>query len=42
MIGTYLVHGWKHLFMVQVDYKLFGTDWCTFPYNTFQICTFEN
>jgi hypothetical protein len=22
MIGTYLVHGWMHLFMVQVDYKL--------------------
>jgi hypothetical protein len=20
MIGTYLVHGWLHLFMVQVDY----------------------
>jgi hypothetical protein len=25
MIGTYLVHGWIHLFMVQVDYRLFGT-----------------
>jgi hypothetical protein len=25
MIGIYLVHGWMHLFMVQVDYKLFGT-----------------
>ena len=25
MIGTYLVHGWMHLFMVQVDYRLFGT-----------------
>jgi hypothetical protein len=24
MIGTYLVHGWMHLFMVQVDYR-FGT-----------------
>jgi hypothetical protein len=24
MIGTYLVHGWMHLFMVQVDYRLFG------------------
>jgi hypothetical protein len=23
MIGTYLVHGWMHLFMVQVDYRLF-------------------
>jgi hypothetical protein len=23
MIGTYLVHGWMHLFMVQVDYS-----WC--------------
>jgi hypothetical protein len=22
MIDTYLVHGWMHLFMVQVDYKL--------------------
>jgi hypothetical protein len=22
MIGTYLVHGWMHLFMVQVDYRL--------------------
>jgi hypothetical protein len=21
MIGTYLVHGWMHLFMVQVDYR---------------------
>jgi hypothetical protein len=28
MIGIYLVHGWMHLFMVQVDYKLFGTGWC--------------
>ena len=28
MIGTYLVHGWMHLFMVQVDYMLFGTGWC--------------
>jgi hypothetical protein len=29
MIGTYLVHGWLHLFMVQVvDYRLFGTGWC--------------
>jgi hypothetical protein len=27
MIGTYLVHGWMHLFMVQVDYRL-GTGWC--------------
>jgi hypothetical protein len=25
MIGIYLVHGWMHLFMVQVDYRLFGT-----------------
>jgi hypothetical protein len=24
----YLVHGWMHLFMVQVDYRLFGTGWC--------------
>jgi hypothetical protein len=23
MIGIYLVHGWMHLFMVQVDYRLF-------------------
>ena len=22
MISTYLVHGWMHLFMVQVDYRL--------------------
>ena len=22
MIGTYLVHGWIHLFMVQYDYRL--------------------
>ena len=28
MIGIYLVHGWMHLFMVQFDYKLFGTGWC--------------
>jgi hypothetical protein len=28
MIGIYLVHGWMHLFMVQVDYRLFGTGWC--------------
>jgi hypothetical protein len=28
MIGIYLVHGWMHLFMVQVDYMLFGTGWC--------------
>jgi hypothetical protein len=28
MIGIYLVHGWIHLFMVQVDYRLFGTGWC--------------
>jgi hypothetical protein len=28
MIGTYLVHGCMHLFMVQVDYRLFGTGWC--------------
>jgi hypothetical protein len=28
MIGTYLVHGWLHFFMVQVDYRLFGTSWC--------------
>jgi hypothetical protein len=27
-IGVYLVHGWMHLFMVQVDYRLFGTGWC--------------
>ena len=27
MIGTYLVHGWMHLFMVQVDYRLMhGSD----------------
>jgi hypothetical protein len=28
MIGIYLVHGRMHLFMVQVDYRLFGTGWC--------------
>jgi hypothetical protein len=28
MIGTYLVHGWLHFFMVQVDYILFVTGWC--------------
>jgi len=28
MIGIYLVHDWMHLFMVQVDYRLFGTGWC--------------
>jgi hypothetical protein len=28
MIGIYLVDGWMHLFMVQVDYRLFGTCWC--------------
>jgi hypothetical protein len=27
MIGIYLVHGWMHLFMVHVDYRLFGTGW---------------
>jgi hypothetical protein len=25
MIGTYLLHGWLHLFMLQVDYRLVGT-----------------
>ena len=28
MIGIYLVHGWMHFFIVQVDYGLFGTGWC--------------
>jgi hypothetical protein len=28
MIGIYLVHGWMHLLMVQVDYMMFGTGWC--------------
>jgi hypothetical protein len=29
MIGIYLVHGWIHLSMVLVDYRLFGgTGWC--------------
>jgi hypothetical protein len=28
MIGIYLVHGWMHLFMVQVDYRLFDIGWC--------------
>jgi hypothetical protein len=28
MIGIYLVHGWMHLFMVQVNYRLFGTGCC--------------
>jgi hypothetical protein len=27
MIGTYLVHGWMHLFMVQVDYRLHYSLW---------------
>jgi hypothetical protein len=27
MIGTYLLHGWMHFFMVHVDYRLFGTCW---------------
>ena len=27
MIGRYLVHGRLHLFMVHVDYRLFGTGW---------------
>ena len=27
LIGTYLVHGWMHLFMVHVDYKFFGIGW---------------
>jgi hypothetical protein len=28
MIFIYLVHVCMHLFMVQVDYILFGTCWC--------------
>jgi hypothetical protein len=28
MIGTCLAHGWMHLFMVQVDYRLVH-GWCT-------------
>jgi hypothetical protein len=28
MIGTYLVHGWIIGYLVQVDYRLFGTGWC--------------
>jgi hypothetical protein len=28
MISIYLVHGWIHLFIVQIDYRLFGTGWC--------------
>jgi hypothetical protein len=28
MIGIYFLHGWMHLFMVQADYRLFGTGWC--------------
>jgi hypothetical protein len=28
MIGIYLVQSWMHLFMVQVDYRLFSTGWC--------------
>ena len=27
-LGTCRVHGCLHLFMVQVDYKLFGKGWC--------------
>jgi hypothetical protein len=39
MIGTYLVHGWMHLFMVQVDYKLIyrlmhGSDLLVQVYNS--------
>jgi hypothetical protein len=38
MIGTYLVHGWMHLFMVQVDYRLryrlmHGSDLLVHVYN---------
>ena len=28
MIGTSLVLSWMHLFMVQVDYRLFVIGWC--------------
>jgi len=28
MIFTYMVPSWIHFFMIQVDYKLFGTSWC--------------
>jgi hypothetical protein len=28
MIVIYFLHGQMHLFMVQVDYRLFGTGWC--------------
>ena len=28
MISIYLVHGWMHLFMLQVYYRLFGIGWC--------------
>jgi hypothetical protein len=28
MIGTYLIHGWMHLFIVKFDYRLFGIGWC--------------
>jgi hypothetical protein len=28
VIGTYLLHGWMYLFMVHVDYRLFGIGWC--------------
>jgi hypothetical protein len=28
MIFIYLVHGLMHVFMVKVDYRLFGTGWC--------------
>jgi hypothetical protein len=37
MIGIYLVHGCMHFFMVQVDYRFFGTGWCmvdAFVYGT--------
>jgi hypothetical protein len=27
-IGIYFLHGWIHLFMVQVDYRFLGIGWC--------------
>ena len=38
MIGTYLAHGWLHLFMVQVDYRLFATGWFMFDALVYGTC----
>jgi hypothetical protein len=41
MIGTYLVHGWMHLFMVQVDYRLFGIGWCMIDTLVYGTCLLQ-